>query len=134
MILYTNPTLDVNQDWVLKAPLTMDMATYLCWYDMPVPGAHLEHLGVMARAFIGTQMNQPKRPWGLVTELAEAMETSRETLYTIAGRVQEGVLVPPSGRRPVQADRERRVAGCAYPSVVVTPKRVKRTVLTNLLP
>ena len=134
MILYTNPTLDVNQDWVLKAPLTMDMATYLCWYDMPVPGAHLEHLGVMARAFIGTQMNQPKRPWGLVTELAEAMETSRETLYTIAGRIQGGVRVPPSGRRPVQADRERRVAGCAYPSVVVTPKRVKRTVLTNLLP
>jgi len=134
MILYTNPTLDVNQDWVLKAPLTMDMATYLCWYDMPVPGAHLDHLGVMARAFIGTQMNQPKRPWGLVTELAEAMETSRETLYTIAERIQEGVLVRPNGRRPVQADRERRIAGSAYPSVVVTPKRVMRTVLTNLLP
>ena len=134
MILYTNPTLDVNQDWVLKVPLTMDMATYLCWYDMPVPGAHLDHLGVMARAFIGTQMNQPERPRGLVTELAEAMETSRETLYTIAERIQEGVLVRPNGRRPVQADRGRRIARSSYPSVVVTPKRVMRTVLTNLLP
>lgn len=66
MTLYTNSVEDVNQDWLLKAPLSR-RASYLCWYDLPVPGAHLEHLGVMARAFIGTQMNQPERPWGLVT-------------------------------------------------------------------
>ena len=43
-------------------------------------------------------MNQPGRHWGLVTELAETMGTSRETLYTIAQRVQEGVLVRPTKR------------------------------------
>lgn len=134
MILYTNSVVDVNEDWLLKAPLSMDMASYLCWYDLPVSGSHLEHLGVMARAFIGTQMNQPNRPWGLVTELAEAMETSRETLYTIAKRVREGVLIRPNGRPTVQAVCSPSVVESAYPTVAVTPNRIIRTVLTNLLP
>lgn len=134
MTLYTNSVVDVNQDWLLKAPLNMDMASYLCWYDLPVPGAHLEHLGVMARAFIGTQMNQPERPWGLVTELAEAMETSRETLYTIAMRVREGVLIRPNGRPTVPSVCSPSIAEPAYPTVEVTPNRIIRTVLTNLLP
>ena len=134
MTLYTSSTLEVNQDGLLKVPLNMNMASYLSGHDLPVPGAQLEHLGVMARAFIGTQMNQPGRPWGLVTELADAMETSRETLYTIAERVQEGVLVRPNGRPTVQADSSPSGVEPLYPTVAVTPNRIMRTVLTNLLP
>jgi len=112
----------------------MDVATYLRCFDLPVPGAQLEHLGVMARAFIGTVLNQPTRRWGLVTELAETLGASRETLYTIAARIREGVWVRPNGRRPSEVKPPAPPALPAYPSVTVTPNRVKRTVLTNLLP
>lgn len=134
MIIYTHPTLGVNRRWALNDPLTTDMATYLRWFDRPVPGTQLAHVGMMARVFIGILVNQPKRPWGLMTGLAEMMGTSRETIYTIGERIREGVLVRPNGRRPVQVDRTASVAWMSYPTVVVTPNRVKRTVLTNVLP
>ncbi len=134
MILYPERTLAVKPRKGLEDLLTMEMATYLCWYDQPVAGAKLDHLGVMARAFIGTLMKHPNRPWGLVTELAEAMDTSRTTLYAIAERIGEGVLVRPNGRRPQQAELSDIDSVPSYPTVSVTPDRVKRTVLTNLLP
>lgn len=134
MILYPETALAVKRRKGLKDLLTMEMATYLCWYDMPVAGAKLDHLGVMARAFIGTSMNQSNRPWGLVTELAKAMDTSRTTLYTIVERINEGVFVRPNGRRPKQVEPSEIVSAPIYPMVSVTPNRVKRTVLTNLLP
>jgi hypothetical protein len=134
MILYTNSTLGVNRRWALNAPLTTDMATYLRWFDIPVPGARLEHLGAMARTFIGALVNQPTRPRGLVTDLADLFDTSRKTIYTIGQRVAEGVLVRPSGRRPAQPDNPAPVEPSPYPTIAVTPNRVKRTVLTNLLP
>jgi len=134
MMLDTPSTLGLGWRGTLVEPLTMDVATYLRRFDLPVPGTHLEHLGAMARAFIGTLLNQPVRPWGLVTELAETLDTSRETLYTIAARIREGVLVRPNGRRPAEMKVPEPTAAPAYPSVTVTPNRVKRTVLTNLLP
>ena len=134
MILYPETALAVNNRNGLETLLTMEMATYLCWYDMPVAGAKLGHLGVMARAFIGTLMNQPNRPWGMVTELGIMMDTSRMTLYTIAERMREGVFVRPNGRRPAQLDDTKNISGPTYPTVAVTPSRLKRTVLTNLLP
>ncbi len=134
MILYPERTLAVKPRKGLEDLLTMEMATLLCWYDLPVAGAKLDHLGVMARAFIGTLMKHPNRPWGLVTELAEAMDTSRTTLYGIAERIGEGVFVHPNGRRPQQAEPSDIDSVPSYPTVSVTPDRVKRTVLTNLLP
>ncbi len=134
MILYPERTLAVKPRKGLEDLLTMEMATLLCWYDLPVAGAKLDHLGVMARAFIGTLMKHPNRPWGLVTELAEAMDTSRTTLYAIAERIGEGVFVHPNGRRPQQAEPSDIDSVPSYPTVSVTPDRVKRTVLTNLLP
>lgn len=133
MILNTTSTVGLRRG-ALSEPLTMDIATYLRCFDLPVPGAHLEHLGVMGRALIGTLLNQPVRPWGLVTELAETLATSRETLYTIAARIREGVLVRPNGRRPAAAAPSEPAISSAYPTITVTPNRVKRTVLTNLLP
>ncbi len=132
MILYPERTLAVKPRKRLEDLLTMEMATLLCWYDLPVAGAKLDHLGVMARAFIGTLMKHPNRPWGLVTELAEAMDTSRTTLYGIAERIGEGVFVHPNGRRPQQAEPSDIDSVPSYPTVSVTPDRVKRTVLTNL--
>lgn len=134
MILYPETGLVVKRQTGLEDFLTMEMATLLCWFDRPVIGAKLEHLGVMSRAFIGTLMNDSNRPWGLVTELAAAMDTSRTTLYTIAERIQEGVLVRPNGRRQKQDEVSEIVSAPSYPTVSVTPNRLKRTVLTNLLP
>lgn len=140
MILYPEIELAVKPRKGLEDLLSMEMATYLCWYDIPVAGAKLDHLGVMARALIGTLMNHSNRPWGMVTELAQAMETSRTTLYAIAERICEGVLVRPNGRRPKLVESAEVVSAPSYPLpkghavVSVTPERVKRTVLTNLLP
>ena len=96
-------SLSTRWSGTLAESLTMEMSIYLRDYDLPVPGAQLTHLGVMARAFIGTVINQSVRPWGLVTDLAAALGTSRETLYTIAARVREGVLIRPNGRRRAPA-------------------------------
>jgi hypothetical protein len=66
MTLYTDTTIGVNWRWALEEPLTTDLATWLRWFDIPVAGAQLEHLGVMARSFIGAMVNQPNRRRGLV--------------------------------------------------------------------
>jgi hypothetical protein len=134
MTLYTHTTLGVNWRWALEEPLTTDLGTWLRWFDIPVPGAQLEHLGVMARSFIGVLVNQPGRPRGLVPHLAEVFGTSRQTIYTIGARISEGVLIRPNGRRPVEPDSPAPVAPLPYPLVEVSPNRVKRSVLTNLLP
>jgi hypothetical protein len=134
MTLYTNSVLGVNGRWALDEPLTTDMATWLRWFDIPVPGVQLEHLGVMARSFIGAMVNQRSRPRGLVSQLAEAFATSRQTIYTIGERIEEGVFVRPNGRRPAGVNRPEPVVSPSYPVVTVTPHRVQRTVLTNLLP
>ncbi len=67
-------------------------------------------------------------------EMAEAMETSRTTLYAIGERIGEGVFVRPNGRRPKQVEPSEIVRAPSCPTVTVTPNRVKRAVLTNLLP
>jgi hypothetical protein len=134
MMLSTNLTVDINPHWELNDLLEIDVATYLSWFDLPVPGAKLEHLGVMARGLIGTLVNQPTRPWGLITDLAKVLGTSRKTIYTIGERMGEGVLIRPNGRRVVEPDRPDPVAPSPYPLVEVSPNRMKRTVLTNLLP
>jgi len=131
MALYTNSILDTNRRWTLDDPLTMDIATYLHRFDAPVPGTKLEHLGVMSRALIGTLVNQPTLPWGLITDLAKVFDTSRETIYTIGERIREGVFIRPNGRRPAQATDAVSVEPPPDLTVNVTPTRIKRTVLTN---
>jgi hypothetical protein len=134
MTLYTSSALGVNWRWALNDLLMTDIATWLRWFDIPVPGAQLEHLGVMARSFIGAMVNQQPRSRGLVPQLAEAFGTSRQTIYTIGERIGEGVFVRPNGRRPAQVNSPEPVVWPSYPMVAVTPNRVQRTVLTNLLP
>jgi hypothetical protein len=134
MIFYTSLPLGGSPDWTLPDLLATDTAAFLRWYDLPVPGAKLEHLGVLGRALVGTLVNQPTRTWGLITELANTLGVSRETIYTIGERVREGVLVRPNGRRPAQTKRPEPVEMSPSVTVPVTSNRIKRTVLTNVLP
>lgn len=133
MLFYTSLPLEGSPDGTLPDLLTPDTVAFLRWYDLPVPGAQLEHLGVLGRALVGTLVNQPTRAWGLVTELAHILAVSRETIYTIAERIREGVLVRPNGRRAAQMKPPTPVAS-APATVQVTSNRIKRTVLTNVLP
>ena len=90
------------------------------------------------RAFIAAVVNLPReqRPWGIITWLADVYHTSRETLYTIGGRVYEVLL------RPEQVTRHSESQAVSVPTrsalsgtaVAVTDNRLKRTILTLLLP
>jgi hypothetical protein len=133
MLFYTSLPLEGSPTETLPNLLTTDTVAFLRWYDLPVPGAKLTQLGVLGRALVGTLVNQPNRTWGLVTELAHTLEVSRETIYTIAARIREGVLVHPNGRRPAPRKPPAPVAS-APATVQVTSNRIKRTVLTNVLP
>jgi hypothetical protein len=90
------------------------------------------------RAFIAAVVNLPRgqRPWGVITWLADVYHTSRETLYTIGWRVRETLLCPE------QAARHPKSQTVSVPTrsapdgrtVVVADNRLKRTILTLLLP
>ena len=82
------------------------------------------------RAFIAAVVNLPReqRPWGIITWLADVYQTSRETLYTIGGRVQEALLLPKLVTRhpesqAVSVPTRNALAGTA---VAVTDNRLKR--------
>ena len=134
MILYTYvPERESTRSPLLDL-LLQDPASLLQPFDIPVPGAKVPQLGALARALIGTALQQPERPWGWVTELAQRLRVSRQTLYTIAARVQEGVLVRPPGRPTAAEVLVVPDPPVAPQSVTVTTNRLQRTVLTNLLP
>jgi hypothetical protein len=133
MLFYTSLPLEGSPTGTLPNLLTPDTLAFLRQYDLPVPGTKVTQLGVLGRALVGTLVNQPNRTWGLVTKLARTLKVSRETIYTIAARVREGVLVHPTGRRPAPQQLPLPVAS-APASIQVTSNRIKRTVLTNVLP
>jgi len=90
------------------------------------------------RAFIAAVVNLPRgqRPWGVIVWLADVYHTSRETLYTIGRRVREALWCPEQVARP-QESQTVSVSTCSVPEgmvVVVTDNRLKRTILTMLLP
>ncbi len=134
MIFYTSMALGASWDWKLLELLEHDTLGFLQGYDVPVAGAKIKELGVLGRALVGTLVNQPSRPWGLLTALAQQLGVSRKTLYTIGERVREGVLVRPNGRRPTPAVLEVAADQPPARTVAVSDMRLKRTVLTNLLP
>jgi hypothetical protein len=90
------------------------------------------------RAFIAAVMNLPRdqRPWGITVWLADVYHTSRETLYTIGRRVRDALLCSEQVTRHLESERVS-VSTCSAPEgtiVVVTDNRLKRTILTLLLP
>jgi len=90
------------------------------------------------RAFIAAVMNIPQeqRPWGAIVWLSNVYNTSRQTLYTIGAQVRKALLFPNQGaklpeRQPTVLLSPPSLAG---PTVTVTDNRLKRTILTLLLP
>ena len=89
------------------------------------------------RAFIGAVVNLPRalRPWGAITWLSSVYGTSRETLYTIGARVRQALLF--SGQEARQ-QREFPLLSTPrppeWPTVTVSDNRLKRAILTFLLP
>jgi hypothetical protein len=99
------------------------------------PGYKLRHLGVTERLLIGAVVNWPLRPWGAITDLAGLFQTSRPTIYAIGERARE-IMFPRPGGRPAKSGVVLALptpAGDA-PTVAVTDSRIKRTLLTCLLP
>jgi hypothetical protein len=89
------------------------------------------------RAFIGAVVNLPRglRPWGAVTWLSSVYRTSRETLYTIGAQIRQALLF--SGQEAERQDQPLllpTVHQPEWPMVTVTDNRLKRTILTFLLP
>lgn len=90
------------------------------------------------RAFIAAVVNLPpgQRPWGSIVWLADVYHTSRQTVYTIGRRVREALLCPEQAARNPEGQTVS-VSTCSAPEgtmVVVTDNRLKRTILTLLLP
>jgi hypothetical protein len=89
------------------------------------------------RAFIGAVVNLPRelRPWGSVTWLSSVYRTSRETIYTIGAQVRRALLF--SGQEAGRQDQPLLLP-TPYPPewslVTVSDNRLKRTILTFLLP
>jgi len=90
------------------------------------------------RLFIGAVVNIPpeRRPWGSITWLSEVYDTSRETIYTIGRRARAGLVLPVAESLPPVASPVPVVApdSSAEPTITVTDNRLKRTILTGLLP
>jgi hypothetical protein len=90
------------------------------------------------RAFIAAVVNlsRERRPWGVIVWLADVYDTSRETLYTIGRRVREALLCP--GQATMYPENQ----ALSVPTrstlvetvVAVTDNRLKRAILTLLLP
>ena len=88
------------------------------------------------RLFIGAVVSLPRsQRWGAISWLAGVYHISRETVYTIGKRAYEGLLFlpqlhPPSGTPVVVAVPD----SSPVPLVAVTENRLRRTLLTFLLP
>ncbi len=108
-----------------------------------LPGGHSavacfkrSDITVSDRLFIGAVVNLPRTlRWGAITWLADTYATSRETVYTIGRRAYEGLFfgfqARPSSRTPTVVTEPGGLSG---PTVAVTDNRIKRSVLTLLLP
>jgi len=100
-------------------------------YSQSLPGWKRTDLGLCERLFIGAVLNIPKerRPWGIVSWLAETLHISRPSLYSIGEWTKAGLLPRPALSMitaPSPSDEKKTGA--------VTSNRMKRTALTLLLP
>lgn len=133
MTVYPTSTLSASGTWA--APIEP------VWQMLPTtecpPGYKRRDLGLSDRLFIGAVVNLPKaqRPWGSVTWLADVFGTTRPTVYAIGERAREGMAALPSGRpKRLPAPAESQALAESLPSVIVTPNRLARTILTLLMP
>jgi len=88
------------------------------------------------RLFIGATVNIPRgqRPWGVITWLADAFRTSRQTIYTIGERTREGLLSTNGWYGQEEETPPVAPPSSEVPTIAVTEERLKRTILTLVLP
>ncbi len=101
----------------------------LCRGNGSAVAPKLNHLGIADLLFISSIMLTPRdrRPWGIVTWLADVFDVSRPTLYSIPKRVVERL----KGEQPV-ALSDKPVK--ATHRIEVNANRLQRTVLTAAFP
>jgi len=109
------------------------------WQVLPndsqnLPGWKRTDLGLSERLFIGAVLNLPKerRPWGIVSWLADVLRVSRPSLYAIGEWTKAGLLSSPV-LPMITADNTHEPAFSGAKQTV-TSKRMKRTALTLVLP
>ena len=95
-------------------------------------------IGLPDRLFIGAVVNLPRerRPWGAISWLAEVYLTSRETVYDIGRQVRQALLGAGDVETPpVVIDLLPAPDVLAEgPMIRVSDNRLKRTILSLLLP
>ena len=128
MTVYSNSALSASITW--SEPIE-PIWQALPKYSQNLPGWKRTDLGLCERLFIGAVLNIPKerRPWGIVSWLAETLRISRPSLYSIGEWTKAGLLPRPALpmiTAPSRSDEKKTGA--------VTSNRMKRTALTLLLP
>lgn len=105
------------------------------WQMLPaseqhLPGYQRPDLGLSDRMFISAVVNLPpeQRPWGSITWMADVFATSRPTVYAIGECGRVGMQAKTAGQTPVESQVDRS------PRVSVTPNRIKRSILSLILP
>ena len=121
--------LETSQNEVLWPAPIEQVYQLLGGGDASMIAPKLPHLGLADVLFISSIMSLPKerRPWGIVSWMADVFVTSRPTVYSLAQRVIERVT---ERTRPQLTGQ---VAGQAE-AIEVTTTRVVRTVLTGAFP
>jgi len=115
--------------------LIWQMQSGVCWEVNPC--WKRPDITLSDRAFIGAVVNLPRdlRPWGAITWLSGVYRTSRETLYTIGDQVRRALLF--SGQEAKRQDQSLLLPAPnppEWPTITVTDNRLRRSILTFLLP
>ena len=105
------------------------------WQMLPaneehLPGYQRTDLGLSDRLLISAVVNLPieQRPWGSITWMSDVFNTSRPTIYAIGERGRIGMQAKTTSQRSVESQVDHG------PMVPVTPNRIKRTILSMILP
>lgn len=105
------------------------------WQMLPaseqhMPGYQRTDLGLSDRMFIAAVVNMPpeQRLWGSITWVADVFATSRPTVYAIGERGRAGMQAKAVGQTSAESQTDHS------PTVLVTPNRIKRTILSLILP
>ena len=98
--------------------------------EQHLPGYQRQDLGLSDRMFISAVVNLPpeQRPWGSITWISDVFATSRPTVYAIGERGRVGMQAKTAGQTPAESQVDYS------PMVSVTPNRIKRSILSLILP
>lgn len=97
-----------------------------------VLASKMPHVSLSEALFIGAVSALPgeQRPWGAITWLSEVFDISRVSVYALGERLKEQF----GGSKARVAVVKQPVAVAGEPRIVVTEKRIARTVLTATFP